>query len=291
MRRIIVNADDFGYNTGVNAGVVEAARAGALTSTTLMAPSAAFDDAVRRASEVPRLGVGCHVCLVGTRPVSPPEAIPSLVGRDGRFLPSLGAFARRCFGGGLREDEMRREVEAQVEKVIRAGHPPTHLDAHKHVFVLARVHRVLCGVCRRYAIPAMRNPYDADPFRLRARAGNPRAYTRQWLLGRLVRVTRRGFSRRCAEAGLRTPDRFFGVAATGLWSPAYLDGVFAELADGVNELMVHPAVMDESMRKSRSRLRESRGVELRLLLERVPGLAASRGVALTDYSIFAKKES
>ncbi|MGH9864633.1 MAG: ChbG/HpnK family deacetylase, partial [Candidatus Acidiferrales bacterium] len=37
MKRLIVNADDFGYTRGVNAGIVRAFREGIVTSTTLMA--------------------------------------------------------------------------------------------------------------------------------------------------------------------------------------------------------------------------------------------------------------
>ena len=46
MRRLIVNADDFGFTRDVNAGIVEAHTHGILTATTLMANGDAFDDAV-----------------------------------------------------------------------------------------------------------------------------------------------------------------------------------------------------------------------------------------------------
>ena len=39
---LIVNADDFGFTRDVNDGIVEAHRAGILTSTTLMASAAGF---------------------------------------------------------------------------------------------------------------------------------------------------------------------------------------------------------------------------------------------------------
>ena len=51
MRLLVVNADDFGFTRDVNAGIVEAHHQGILSSTTLMAPGAAFDDAVRLAKE------------------------------------------------------------------------------------------------------------------------------------------------------------------------------------------------------------------------------------------------
>ena len=64
MKRLIVNADDFGFTSEVNAGIVEAHRLGILTATTLMANGQAFEDAVRLARENPSLDVGCHLVLV-----------------------------------------------------------------------------------------------------------------------------------------------------------------------------------------------------------------------------------
>ena len=64
-RRLVVNADDFGFTPDVNSGIVEAHRRGILTATTLMANGDAFDDAVRLAREAPSLDVGCHLVLIG----------------------------------------------------------------------------------------------------------------------------------------------------------------------------------------------------------------------------------
>jgi predicted glycoside hydrolase/deacetylase ChbG (UPF0249 family) len=73
MRRLIVNADDFGFTRGVNAGIVEACQQGILRSTTLMANGLAFEDAVERALGAPELDVGCHLVLIGGRATVPPH--------------------------------------------------------------------------------------------------------------------------------------------------------------------------------------------------------------------------
>ena len=49
--RLIINADDFGLTAGVNRAIAELHQAGAVTSATLMATGAAFDDAVSTACE------------------------------------------------------------------------------------------------------------------------------------------------------------------------------------------------------------------------------------------------
>ena len=72
-RRLIINADDFGLTSGVNRAIIEAHQRGVVTSTTLMANSAAFADAAQLAHINPKLSVGCHVVLVDGLAVSPPK--------------------------------------------------------------------------------------------------------------------------------------------------------------------------------------------------------------------------
>ena len=78
VRRLIVNADDFGLTLGVNRAIVEAHTRGIVTSSTLMANGPAFEDAIRLARTVPNLSVGCHVVLIDGVPVSNPKLLPSL---------------------------------------------------------------------------------------------------------------------------------------------------------------------------------------------------------------------
>ncbi|MGZ4842208.1 MAG: ChbG/HpnK family deacetylase, partial [Candidatus Angelobacter sp.] len=46
MRRLIVNADDFGLTAGVNRAIAEGNRAGVVTSATLMANAQASEAAI-----------------------------------------------------------------------------------------------------------------------------------------------------------------------------------------------------------------------------------------------------
>src|ERR1700683_5191371 len=84
VRRLIVNADDFGYTAGVNRAIVEAHTRGIVTSATLMANGLAFSEAARIASEMPRLSVGCHVVLIEGAPLLSPNQIPSLSSATGK---------------------------------------------------------------------------------------------------------------------------------------------------------------------------------------------------------------
>jgi chitin disaccharide deacetylase len=137
-RTLIVNADDFGFTRDVNQGIVEAHRDGILTSTTLMAPGAAFDDAVRLAKENPTLDIGCHLVLVGEPP----------------FPATVAKLMQAVALGRIR---IYDELAAQVRRIVNAGLKPTHLDTHKHTHVLPPVLDAVARISEEFGIPWVRH--------------------------------------------------------------------------------------------------------------------------------------
>jgi hypothetical protein len=119
-KRLVVNADDFGFTPDVNRGILAAHRDGILTATTLMANGEAFDDAVRLARETPSLDVGCHLVLISGRSLLPPYApLPASVPE---LLRALAARRIRVYD----------ELAAQVRKILAAGfaHASGYAQAH-----------------------------------------------------------------------------------------------------------------------------------------------------------------
>ena len=56
---VIVNADDFGFSSGINRGIVEAHERGVVTSTSLMVDQPAAGEGAAYAREHPGLGSAC----------------------------------------------------------------------------------------------------------------------------------------------------------------------------------------------------------------------------------------
>lgn len=109
-RRLIVNADDLGASSGVNAGIVEAHTRGIVTSASLMVTMPATREAVAAARTLGSLSVGLHVNLTGEGAAPAPVAT----------LDDLVACGR--------------EIARQIELFHRlVGRPPTHLDAHHNI--------------------------------------------------------------------------------------------------------------------------------------------------------------
>src|SRR5947207_2641275 len=146
VRKLIVNADDFGMTRGINRAIAEAHDAGIVTSTTLMANSEAFDDAVEIAARRPSLRVGCHVVLVEGHPLADGTEINSLLdpavrtnGTKPQLRASLANFARAATRGLIRAEHVVTETVAQIQKLQAAGVNVTHVDCHKHAHMFPRI--------------------------------------------------------------------------------------------------------------------------------------------------------
>jgi predicted glycoside hydrolase/deacetylase ChbG (UPF0249 family) len=234
VKRLIVNADDFGRTPGVNAGVIEAHRRGIVTSATVMVLERASGAGIRDAlAQAPGLDLGLHVVLTGGgSPASPAAGLPTLA-PGGKFARNADGLPPR-----LDREEVRTEIEAQIGRFERlAGRPPSHLDSHHHSALHPDIEPAFAEAARERSLP------------LRASS----------------REARESFRR----AGLRTPDTFlngfYGKGATAANLRALLDS----LSDGTSELMCHPGVPDGELLGGSSYARE-RGRELDLLCD--PGL-------------------
>jgi len=135
MKRLIVNADDFGRSPGINRGILEAHLRGIVTSTTVMVNCPAAALGLERAlAEAPDLGIGLHITLTAGRPLSPPETVRSLLADGGEFV-HISAWPSRM--DQFEPDHLQREIAAQVDRFVSlAGRPPDHLDSHHHAAYL-----------------------------------------------------------------------------------------------------------------------------------------------------------
>jgi hopanoid biosynthesis associated protein HpnK len=288
VRRLIVNADDFGLTLGVNRAIVETHCHGAVTSATLMANGQAFDDAVERAKSEPRLSIGCHVVLVDGVPLRVVKT-PTLSDKkipDGRFYQSLNSFALRALGGRIDDDEIEAEVTAQIRKLQAAGIAVSHLDTHKHTHIFPQVLRPLLRAARACGVPAVRNPFG--PVRFSILAKYPSLWKRYSQVAVLNRLGGR-FRKSVAEAEMLTTDGTVGIVATGAMDHYLFANIIDSLPEGTWELVCHPGYNDADLANIRTRLRESRVEELRVLISPEARETLDRsGVQLISYRDLAR---
>lgn len=266
MRRLIVNADDFGLTRGVNRAIGELHRAGLLTSATLMAHAQATGEAIETALATPSLAVGCHVVLVDGQPALPPRnAAPYLAHpASGRFRSTLFEFLRWLYGPHSKStslahrcSEIEAEAAAQIALLQSRGLRLTHIDTHKHVHMFPAVLRPVLRAARAAGIRAVRNPFEPS-WSLRATQRAP------WLRRTEVNLLRRlepAFLRVVAEEGFTTTAGAIGVLATGTLDALTLNSLLQQLPQGTWELVSHPGYHDADLAQAHTRLLASRELE------------------------------
>jgi hopanoid biosynthesis associated protein HpnK len=283
VRRLIVNADDFGYTSGVNRAIVEAHSRGVVTSSTLMANGPAFAEATVLARTVPKLSVGCHVVLTDGVPVLTAAQLPSLT-TNLHFRDGMMTFAARSIAGRMNADEIIAEAAAQIRKLQSAGIAVSHIDTHKHTHLFPGILRPLLRAASDCGVRAVRNPFGPrlplQSSHLLARPGLWTRYAEVRVLGSfagkfLEAVDREGFS---------TPDGTLGIVVTGALDETLFDAIARSIPEGTWEFVCHPGYNDADLLAGKTRLRESRETELRVLtLPAARELLAQQGIELISY--------
>jgi chitin disaccharide deacetylase len=295
VRRLIINADDFGFTAGVNRAVVEAHLRGIVTSSTLMANGPAFDDAVRLSKTAPRLSIGCHVVLIDGEPVLDAAQLPSLASaRSGtaRFGDNLKSFIARAITGCLNADQIEAETAAQIRKLQSAGIEVSHLDTHKHTHLFPAVMRPVLRAARACGIRGIRNPFGPrKPLQSSELLRRPNLWTR-YAEVRILRNLASRFHETAKREGFITPDGTLGIEVTGALDETLFRAIAEVIPEGTWEFVCHPGYNDADLRSANTRLRESRETELRVLtLPEAREMLSSKGIELISYRDLVERTS
>jgi chitin disaccharide deacetylase len=256
--KIIVNADDYGYTSGISAGIRRAFSEGVLSSATAMMNMPTVGEAVELALEqTPDLPLGVHLVMTAGRPLSPINDVSSLVDDTGRFH-SLSTVSREP--ARLVPDQVHVEWRRQIERLLGFGYDVDHLDSHHHSSYLhPSLLEVMLELAREFHVPVRRAPLQWS---------SPDAFD--------------AFAR--ASSGIRVPDLFVGDLMDGS-SSEKLVGLLDDIPDGaVAEFMVHPGIVDDELITT-STYSHPRGPELDTLLDpSLPDRLSARRIGLARFA-------
>jgi hopanoid biosynthesis associated protein HpnK len=177
------------------------------------------------------------VVLVEGAPALPPEKVPGLIDSNGRFRTDM---ARLGFDIAVRPSvraQLRAEIEAQFHAYQTTGLALDHVNAHKHFHMHPMIANDIIAIGRRYGLRALRVPREPAAIVTAVEPGT-RGFPP------FVAPWTRLLARRARRAGLRAPDRVFGLAWSGAMSAERLDGLIPRLPGGLTEIYFHPATRD-----------------------------------------------
>jgi len=229
MTSLIINADDLGINPERDRGIIEAFEHGIVTSATMIANGSSFTTAIADAKAV-GLPVGVHLNLSDEVTLSGP--IIGLTDQDNR-LPGKQQLRRYLLGNNHDLAGMRRELSAQIAKVMETGLNPGHIDGHQHCQIYPPLTEMVIELAHEYGIDAMRSscPADLPDAVVPVELDEDLALFQS--LGQKARAFIKG-------SGIRTPDGLWGLSQLHSLDTVTLCEILENLPIGYWELMTHP---------------------------------------------------
>jgi len=281
--KLIVHADDFGLSEKINQGILLAHQKGILTSTSIMAVGPAFEHAITMSRLTPTLDIGVHLTLVGARPLSAAHEVKSLLDQTGSFFCHAKEFSKHFLMGRINLHEVRREMEAQIKRVVNSGISISHIDSHQHVHMLPKIFAVVCELANDYDIRVVRFPYEKLDWEMFVRLPSVERILQLLILNAFCYYTAKKYKK------LLHTDHFAGFLFGGNLNKRNLRLILEKLFhSGSFELMCHPGLNDLQSHYLHWNYKWEDELEA-LLDENIHHLIEERGIRLISYHDFLEK--
>jgi len=285
-KKLIVNADGFGFTFGNNKGILETLEAGIVRSISTNVNFPAVEEIHKVAENYPSVSIGIHLDLTVGKPVSKPADIPSLLGKNGEFYPPP-EFVKRLLLRRIKRDEIERELSNQIEKLLDMRIKITHWDSHQNQHLNPGFFYPAVKITKKYGIERMRT----HRHYLLTIEPNHKIVVLKYYLKHLDRLIVHSSDRYlnwvARRRGIRMADRIISPGRTDKmrkYHPETWENLFRTLPEGVSEFYCHPGYPDDCLRQNATYV-EQRDIERKILLD--PNLlkfAQDCGVELISFN-------
>jgi chitin disaccharide deacetylase len=163
-RTVILHVDDVGMCHGANRAYLELARAGAVTSGSVMVPCPWFPEIAEAAAADGSLDLGVHLTLTAEwphyrwRPISTSSPASGLLDDDGYFPRNCAELRRRVV-----PEAAAIEMRAQLDRALAAGIDVTHIDTHMGAAFAPELFDAYLQLGRDYDLPVLL-PRDLESY-------------------------------------------------------------------------------------------------------------------------------
>lgn len=130
--RVILHADDFGYDKDTTQATIELLENGALTSASIMVTMPAAGEAMAYAASHKQFSFGVHLTYVDGLKQALQKESSSLLDANGLFYPS-NEVRRKAIKLAINRQDIVDETIAQIDLLRNAGVNISHLDSHGHL--------------------------------------------------------------------------------------------------------------------------------------------------------------
>lgn len=226
MNKLIINADDFGWDDDTLECTINLIERKWITSATIMTGRPATSKALEYAKRTSnRVSFGLHFNIVdGQHSLS---RVPnSLVDQEGLFRSSDRQRLAALFGV-LKAVDIAQELRSQLLVLQRAGITVSHVDSHGHLHKFPLIAHAMLSVLDEFKITKVRRPQDTYRYR----------------------SLRDGIDNYCTwrfPKTIRTTDHYYALDSV---AEDWFLGLAKVLKPGITELSLHPGQSEEWRRR------------------------------------------
>ncbi len=230
-RYLIVNADDYGYFTGVSRGILDAAKEGVVTATGIMANSRDLEKHLRLFAEVDSLDAGIHLNLTHGEPLT--DRMRDLLCDWGGRFPKKFQITTAILTRNVPLAAVEEEWRTQILRCVEYGINPVFMNSHEHLHMLPSLFGVVVKLANEFGIQHIRHSSpEWEPTRKIS------DWVRNLILGSTSVMTLARFRQ-------HEKIRFIGASRSGKLNMEYFRRKLPQLEPGqVYELMCHPGYLD-----------------------------------------------
>lgn len=158
MKRIIVNADDFGINETVTQKIEQMILSKAVSSTTVMANGKCLEEVQKFAAEHPEVSFGVHLCLSEFESITKTEGLYhfGITDEQGFFKKKAIMNLKNIEESREVQNAIKDELNAQIDVVKGLGIKISHADSHHHVHSCYQLRKIFVDVLKSRGISKIR---------------------------------------------------------------------------------------------------------------------------------------
>lgn len=148
MKKLIINADDFGLTEGTNLGIIKGIKEGIVSSTTVMINMPYAYEGIEILKSMAFKSAGVHLTLTAGYPTLSTREVPSLVDREGKFYRRRNELFPK-----LMLEDVEKELRNQIQLFIKTGLNPSHLDGHHHIHMYDGIREIVVKLAKEFNLP------------------------------------------------------------------------------------------------------------------------------------------
>lgn len=268
MKKVIFNADDFALTKSVTDGILKAFKEGVVTSTSILATTSNFNYAIKLLRKNSDLDCGIHLTLDENLPLYFKNfSVPKLEFLKVSYL--VGNVLK------MREEDIERELRAQIERVLDNKIRVSHITGHYHIHLLPKVVRVVVKLANEFSIDKVRLPYEVSRGFF---------FNQYFIKAKIVSLRAKFVRDIFINNKIKFPNYFYGMCRMG--SKDSLNSFFNVLdsvRDGVTEIMCHPGYVSEELKRMSSYVKEREFELMALINEGIKERIKKNGIKLSSY--------